>query len=88
MKKQFALQNEPVAYVVSIHYRNWKQFLKDQDKKSITVKKLLESPYTQKHAIKRHYNNLCLTYGQQAINNILGELFGIDPTKAQKKKAA
>lgn len=78
--KQFQLSKEPIALVVSIHYRNWNIYLK-QSNKSMSVKKLLESPYTKNHTVKKHYDTLCAFYGAKTVNSILKELFNVVPYK-------
>lgn len=87
MKKEFALQNKPFSYIISVNYRNWKQTLKNEGKKTMTVKTLLESSYVKNHWIKRQYNNFCITYGHSAVDDVLLELFNTSPNKSKKRKA-
>lgn len=66
----FKLNNQAVAYIVTIQYANWRKSYPD-------ARRVLERGLGNVF-IRTHYENLCNTYGKKLVDNIFKDLYDIN----------
>lgn len=71
INRNFALCESPVAYIVTVHYNNWR-FWKSHSE----IKSVLQFSHGNSILIS-HYESLCVVYGCKLIAKIFLSLYDI-----------